>query len=108
MNDLSLMYKRILSLIGTGKENARQVSYIASVLNLSNRQVREAVSDMVVKHKISIGTSNSHGSCGYYFISTDDEKEETINNLKSRAFKILKRMNAISKAPLKGQEKIEL
>lgn len=99
-------YKQILSLIGHGKENARTVSYISKLMGLPSVTVREMVSEMVVKYGIGIGTSNTRGRSGYYFISNEDEREETVRNLKSRAMKILKRSSVISSLPAGGQEEI--
>lgn len=101
------MYKRILSLIGRGKDNAKTVSYISKLLGIPSQAVREAVSDMVVKYEIGIGTSNTKGTSGYYLISNDSEKQETARNLRSRAMKILERANVISSLPPGGQKEIE-
>ncbi|MEH7442769.1 hypothetical protein V7201_10735 [Bacillus sp. JJ1122] len=105
--ELPETYKQILSLIGEGKDNARTVTYISKVLGLSSVLVREVVSDMVVKHGIGIGTSNTRGSSGYYLISNDAEKQETARNLRSRAMKILQRASVISSLPPGGQKKID-
>jgi hypothetical protein len=105
--ELPEMHKLILSLIGVGKENARTVSYISKIVGLSSVNVREIVSELVVKYGYGIGTSNTKGSYGYYFISNEDERRETVRNLRSRASKILKRSKTISSLPLKGQEGLE-
>ena len=102
------MYKRILSLIGEGKDNAKTVSYISKLLGISTVAVREAVSAMVVKYEIPIGTSNTIGSSGYYLISNESEKQETARNLRSRAMKILQRANVISSLPPGGQKEMDL
>ncbi|MCM3405927.1 hypothetical protein [Cytobacillus oceanisediminis] len=102
--EMPVFHKQILSLIGQGKENARTVSYISKLVGLSSTAVREIVSELVVKYGYGIGTSNTKHACGYYFITNDDEKRETVRNLRSRAMKILKRANVISALPLGGQE----
>lgn len=104
--ELPESYKMILSLIGQGKENARTVGYISKTIGLSDVAVREAISEMVVKYKIGIGTSNTRGSSGYYFITNESEQQETARNLRSRGTKILKRANIISSLPPGGQGNI--
>ena len=56
---------------------------------------------------VGIGTSNTKGLSGYYFISNEDEQQETARNLRSRGTKILKRANIISSLPSIGQGKIK-
>lgn len=100
-------YKQILSLIGYGKENAKTVQYISKLVGLPSTSVRECVSDLVVGYGIGIGTSNTREFPGYYLVSNDAEKHETVRNLRSRAKKILQRSNVISSLPPGGQEHIE-
>lgn len=108
IEELPESYKAILSLIGRGKENARTVAYISKLVGLPSTMVREMVSEMVTKHGLGIGTSNTKGVSGYYFISNEEEKEETIRNLRSRARKILKRARSISSLPPEGQEELSI
>jgi hypothetical protein len=93
----------IVSLLAKGKENARTVAYLSNATGFSSTRVREIVSETVTKYGIGIGTSNTIGNSGYYLISNDKEREETLRNLRSRARKILKRSIAISKIPPNGQ-----
>jgi hypothetical protein len=95
IKDLPESYKQIISLLGYGKDNARTVSYISKLVGLPSTTVREMVSELVTKYELPIGTSNTPGNSGYYFISNEAEKKETLNNLRSRAIKILKRAKAI-------------
>lgn len=103
VQDLTESQKKVLSLIGRGKENARTVAYISKLVGLPSQSVREMVSELVTKYGIGIATSNEKSSCGYYFITNEEEKEETLRNLRSRAMKILKRAQAISALPPEGQ-----
>lgn len=103
IKDLPDAYKAVLSLIGRGKENARTVTYISKLVGLPSVRVREMVSEMVTKYGIGIGTSNTVGRSGFYFITNADEREETLRNLRSRAMKILQRAQSISNLPPEGQ-----
>lgn len=106
VKELPESYQQIISLISYGKENARTVRYISKIVGLPSTNVREIVSALVTKHGLGIGTCNEKGSCGYYFITNESEKEQTLRNLRSRAQKILERAHAISKLPPGGQEKL--
>jgi hypothetical protein len=101
-------HRRVVSLIGYGKEQATQVSYISKLTGLSGATVRAIVAEAVVKYGMPIGTCNNLRRSGLYIISNDEEKNDTVRNLKSRARKILQRANAISKMPSQDQERMLL
>ncbi|RYI25079.1 hypothetical protein EVU96_25025 [Bacillus infantis] len=101
-------HKRVVCLIGYGKDRATQVSYIAKLTGLGDSTVRSLVAEAVVKYGMPIGTCNEAGRSGLYIISNNEEKNDTVRNLKSRAKKILQRANAISKMPSAEQEKMLL
>lgn len=108
IQDLPEIYKQIISLIEYGKDNARTVSYISKIVGLPSVNVRSIVSELVTKYGLGIGTSNERGKSGYYFITNDRERVETLNNLRSRAMKILKRARSIENLPPEGQEELFL
>lgn len=103
LKDLPESYKQILSLIGYGKENAKTVAYISKLVGLPSTTVRAMVSELVVRYGLGIGTSNTYGCSGYYFVTNDEEKTETVRNFRSRATKILKKADVIASLPPGGQ-----
>ncbi|WP_060667130.1 hypothetical protein [Bacillus sp. CHD6a] len=108
MNGLPEVHKKVVGLIGYGKERSTTVSQISKLTGLGSTTVRNIVSEAVVKYGAPIGTCNEAGKGGYYIISNDIEKGDTVRNLRSRAMKILKRANAIEKLPAAEQQKFLL
>ncbi|MGG4156883.1 MULTISPECIES: hypothetical protein [Bacteria] len=108
MNDLPDVHKQIVGLIGYGKERATTVSYISKLTGIGSTTIRSIVSEAVVKYRAPIGTCNEAGKCGYYIISNEDEKQDTVRNLRSRAFKILNRAETINKLSPKDQQEFYL
>lgn len=100
---LPMHYQRVLALIGEGSDNPSTVSYIANLTGLGSTLVRATVSDLIVSHGFPIGTSNSSDKPGYYLIVTDEERDNTVRNLRSRAMKILKRARVIEQISNKDQ-----
>lgn len=108
MNELPDIHRKVVGLIGYGKERTTTVSQIAKLTGLGSTTVRNIVSEAVVKYGAPIGTSNDLGRGGYYIISNEVEKGETVRNLRSRALKIWNRANVIDDLPSVNQEKFLL
>lgn len=106
VEDLPIKYREVLSLIGTGLENPTTVDSIAKLTNMSTTAVRATVTDLIVTYNFPIGGSNIPGKYGYYMINNREELNVAVKNLKSRAFKILKRAQALEKMP--DPEQIDL
>lgn len=102
-NSLPEINKRVVGLIGYGKERTTTVSYISKLTGIGPTTVRRIVSESIVKYGAPIGTCNEEGRGGYYIISNDAEKKDTVRNLRSRGSKILKRADVIEKLPAAGQ-----
>lgn len=108
MNDLPDVHKKVVGLIGYGKDRATTVSYISKLTGIGSTAVRSIVSEAVVKYKAPIGTCNEAGKGGYYIISNEEEKHDTVRNLRSRAIKIMQRADAIAKLPAEDQKRFLL
>ncbi|WP_338782419.1 hypothetical protein [Metabacillus sp. FJAT-52054] len=100
--------QRVLNLIPEGSDSPITVRTLSSLTGFHGTVIRDYISQAVVKYGQPIGTSNSVNRSGYYVISTADEREATIRNLRSRAIKILKRAKALEKMPDRGQIKLHL
>lgn len=100
-------YQMVLSLIPYGSDNPIKVQQIQQLTGLKDTAVREIVTDLIVTYKKPIGTSNISRKSGYYMITSDDERDNTVRNLKSRAFKILKRATVLEQIPNENQMKLE-
>lgn len=59
--------RKVLSLIGHGKENARTVKEIISVIGGFDEEIRAIVRRLIEKHGYLIGSSNSIGRRGIIF-----------------------------------------
>jgi len=105
---LPAKYREVLSLIGTGIDNPTTVDTIAKFTNLNSTDVRSVVTNLIVTYGFGIGGSNRAGKSGYYMINTHEEKDAAVSNLKSRAYKILKRANALDQMPDPEQETLDL
>lgn len=108
MNDLPEIHKQVVGLIGYGKGRATTVSYISKLTGFSGVTVRRIVSEAVVKYGAPVGTCNEIGKGGYYIISNEDEKSDTVRNLRSRALKIFMRAEAINSLPPQEQQEFYL
>jgi|GEM_PF-1552892 hypothetical protein len=76
----TLPYSTILSLIGTGKENAIHLQELISYTGLKNREVRKCI-EFIRRSGIVILS----GDFGYYFPSTSAELQEYIAQEQHRA-----------------------
>ncbi|EOV9525433.1 hypothetical protein ACO11K_000485 [Bacillus cytotoxicus] len=92
--------RKVLSLIGHGKENARTVKDIIAVIGGFDEEIRAIVRRLIEKHGYLIGSSNSVGRKGYYLPETEEEKAEAISKLEKRAAEISKRANIMRNLPL--------
>lgn len=106
--DLPEIYQKVLVMIPQGSYKPVRVSDISKLTGICGVTVREIVSKLIVTHGYKIGTCNEAGKGGYYMIETADEKEATVRNLRGRAFKILKRANAIENGPDPNQQELQI
>lgn len=106
--NLPELYKKVLVMIPKGSDKPVKVSEISKLTGIGSVTVREIVSKLRVTYGYKIGTSNEAGRSGYYIIETAEEKEATIRNLRSRAYKILKVANAIENGPDPYQQEMIL
>lgn len=85
-----------------GRDNGIQVKYLADELDITDRQVRELVSDLrMAGHHIC-----GHPRDGYYIAATAEEMEETLQFMTDRAMHsltLVSRMRNIAMPDLLGQ-----
>lgn len=108
VESLPAHYREVLSLIGNGIDNPTTVKTISQLTGLRDQVIREIVSSLIVTHRFPIGTSNTVGNSGYYIITSDADRDATVANLRSRAFKILKRAAVIEAIPDHNQQEMDL
>ena len=83
----------ILEALKNGEANAITADAIAFNLNISRREVEQAVSDLANDGILVTGNSK-----GYFLIETEAEYEHAQASLRSRALKILRRRSALQRA----------
>ena len=94
--------KIVLSLIPYGLDKPIKAKEISKITGYSDSQVRNIIHTLVEKHHILIGASNVRGKCGYYMVSTEEEREKAANNLKSRIKAMSKRLFVLEHNDLKN------
>jgi hypothetical protein len=91
--NLTLAERNILWVLKkhTGERNAITYKTLADRLNVSDRDLRETVADMIVKKHLPIGTSSHHG---YYLLEEKDECIHCGKEAWSRSTKLRERARA--------------
>lgn len=102
MTDLEL---RILRLIPVGANNPRAGRYIAKLLGIDIRTLRENVYRLIVKHGVPIVAKRGLVS-GYYIPANDTERLEGIRELKAQYDTEGKRLDVLIKADLESYKKL--
>lgn len=102
MTDLE---KRVLRLIPTGTEQPRQGRYIAKLLNIDIRVVRNVISRLIIKYGIPIVAKRGLVS-GYYIPANDTERLEGIRELKAQYDNEGKRLSVLISADLESYKKL--
>ncbi|HEL0677783.1 TPA: DNA-binding protein [Streptococcus equi subsp. zooepidemicus] len=102
MTDLEL---RILRLIPVGANNPRAGRYIAKLVGIDIRTLRENVHRLIVKHGVPIVAKRGLVS-GYYIPANDTERLEGIRELKAQYDTEGKRLDVLIKADLESYKKL--
>lgn len=103
VKELPFHYKQVLSLIPEGFEKPVTVKEISQLTGIRGVEVRRIVSTLILAYKQPIGTSNFIGKSGYFLITNDEERDQTVANMKSRAMKIWERARALEQIPSNKQ-----
>ena len=99
----------VLNLLYTqcqGRKNAMKSGEITGITGIEDREIREIVRELR-KEGHPIGS----GAKGFWWITDSGELKQTINNLKSRAFDMLRTVSIQERIPaaeLAGQLRIAL
>lgn len=89
----------VLSLIPISDERRINIKDIVEQTNLSTRQVKRVIDQLINKYGIVIvGVRN--GRTGYFIPVTDEARREGVLPLKAQAIKEFKRVNKIQKGNL--------
>jgi hypothetical protein len=96
--ELSVNHKKVLRLLGKGKQNAKISKEIQLVTGFTDKKIRTLVAEMSL-YGIDVGS----GSRGFYIMMTDEEYEEVYLNFKSRAYGNLRRAKAVKNNPHRDQ-----
>ena len=76
--------------LARGRKRAVPLKAIARRTQLSDRQIKQAARDLVMRHNLLIGAVREHDG-GYYRIETAEELAETVAVLKNQAVNMLRR-----------------
>ena len=85
----------ILSLIPTGHEQAASRASLAKLTGLPEREVREIISGLVVRHGLPIGSCTEPTVGGYFIIQDEADLEVATRHLLPRAKAIIRRTRAL-------------
>ena len=89
----------VLSLIPISDERGINIKDIVEQTNLSTRQVKRVIDQLINKYGIVIvGVRN--GRTGYFIPVTDEARQEGVLPLKAQAIREFKRVNKIQKGNL--------
>ena len=91
--------QRIVSLLQEGKENARGVHWLASMVGVSDVKLREIVRHLIDEHGYCIG-SRTGEPAGYYIIKEPEEIDEVYRSLRHRGISILVRASKLKRISL--------
>lgn len=97
--DLTYEEQLLLAMLKPGKDNASGVKFLASMMKLSEYELREKVRHLIMVHKVCIG-SNTSKCPGYYFITEPEELDKNYVSLRRRGIKILMRAAELKKISL--------
>lgn len=96
MTDLEL---RILKLLPVGSDNPRAGKYLAKLLDVDIRTLRENIYRLIVRHGVPIVAKRGLVS-GYYIPANDTERLEGIRELKAQYDTEGKRLDVLIRANL--------
>lgn len=87
----------ILSLLPAGHRQAITKAQLAKLSGMSEREAREIIYGLIVKHGLPIGSSTEPTGGGYFLIQDEDDLEVATRHLLPRARAILRRSRALEK-----------
>lgn len=88
-------HERIVGqLLMPGREKAISIRELKTHTGLSEREIKQAVADLRLRHRLRVG-ANRGKPCGYYLIATPQEEEDTFHQLVQQAVKMLRAARAI-------------
>lgn len=87
----------ILSLIPPGHQQAISKAELAKLSGMSEREAREIIFGLIVKHGLPIGSSTEPTSGGYFTIQNEEDLEVACRHLIPRAKAIILRSRALEK-----------
>jgi hypothetical protein len=97
--DLPEEHRKILRLIGKGKESSITSKQIQLITGFTDEKIRIWIAEMVNLYRVPIGGCSK----GFFIMVTDEEYESVYRNLKSRAFQNWKRAKAVKDNPHRDQ-----
>lgn len=101
--DYKLLNQReqiILRLIPSGHRQAVTKARLSKLSGLSEREAREIIYGLVVKHGLPIGSSTEPAGGGYFIIQDEEDLEVATRHLLPRARAIIRRSRALEKIAL--------
>lgn len=87
----------IFSLIPHGHRQAITKAQLAKLSGLSEREAREIIYGLIVKHGLPIGSSTEPTGGGYFIIQDEADLEVATRHLIPRARAIIRRSRALEK-----------
>ncbi|MDA8235941.1 hypothetical protein [Desulfotomaculum nigrificans] len=97
INSLTCREQLIYSLIPTGHRQAITKVQLAKLSGLSEREAREIIYSLVVKHGLPIGSCTEPTGGGYFVIQDEADLAVATRHLLPRAKAIIRRTRALEK-----------
>lgn len=97
LNQLSPREQLIYNLIPPGHRQTITKAQLAKLSGLSEREAREIIYDLIVKHGLPIGSSTEPSGGGYFIILDEEDLEVATRHLMPRARAIIRRSRALEK-----------
>lgn len=87
----------ILSLIPPGHRQAITKAQLAKLSGMFEREARDIIYGLIVKHGLPIGSSTEPTGGGYFIIQDEEDLEVATRHLMPRARAIIRRSRALEK-----------
>ena len=99
------LYQDVFRMLASTTKSSRITRQgLVNALHADDRQLRDVIADLVTNYRIPILSES--GKPGYWLADSDDEKQESIAELRSRAKQLNERALALEKAQVPAAKEL--
>lgn len=91
---------RVLHLLRHGSERLITANEISQVTGISKRKVYNDIALLIDRYSVPIGGLRSEGQHGYFIITNEAERKQTLSSLQKHTFEMQKRIYKVSNIEL--------